>query len=903
MIGGNIGPYRILERVGAGGMGEVYRARDTSLNRDVAIKVLPAAFAQESDSGSPSGSRVARLRREAQLLASLNHPNIAAIYGLEERDGTVALALELVEGDDLTTRMARGAMPVTDAIAVARQIAEGLEAAHEKGVIHRDLKPANIKITPAGTVKILDFGLAKGEDPDGGASSAVGSHSQAPTISQPMTEAGMILGTAAYMAPEQARGKAVDRRADIWAFGVVLFEMLSGARLFAGETVSDVLAAVLTREPDWSALRANTPPGVRRLLQRCLDRDPRHRLQAIGEARVLLEDVDVAEPLAGAAAVPPPRRRWPALAAALAGGAALFAAGWLLRPTPRAVESPVRMVDLSIPDLAGGRGRVPVVSPDGTRVAYVVGGRLHVRRLDSLDGVELPESDDVLFPTWAPDSRQLAYVRRGRAWKVSTEGGSPTELGPVPADLVGSGGGAWTSDGRVVFAGSDSSGLWEIPAAGGAGRDLVGLDRNAEADFHEISTLPDGRSLIFTIHLKGRLPDVIAVLSGETRRVILEVPGESLRYPVYSPTGHLLYERETTNPGIWAVPFSLERLETTGAPFLAVPGVSAPSVSRDGTLGVVRTEESLVELVSVSRAGTIEPIATLAGTRASRLTAVPTGTGYRPAAGVRLSPDGTRVALTLGNPPSDLAVYDLSRGTFTNVATGVFPFPASWSPAADRLFYASAQSTRTWNLWFRRADAGGDETRLSTSDEIQVPLALSPDGRWLVYAEGPGPVTGNLFKRSPALEAEAQPLFPSRAWGGAASFSPDGRWLAYESMEGGRIEIYARPFPDGETRVQLSNEGGDSPVWSKSGEVFYHAGGSVLAVGITPRGNSLEVSKPVSLFPATPDTQLVPVFDVTPDGQRFVMLRARGRQHVSLILNWPREIARLRAGTGAGDGR
>jgi Tol biopolymer transport system component len=248
-------------------------------------------------------------------------------------------------------------------------------------------------------------------------------------------------------------------------------------------------------------------------------------------------------------------------------------------------------------------------------------------------------------------------------------------------------------------------------------------------------------------------------------------------------------------------------------------------------------------------------------------------------------------------------VYDLSRGTVSSVATGVFPSPASWSPDGNLLFYASDRSTRTWNLWFRRADAGGDETRLSTSDEIQVPLAITPDGRWLVYVEGSGPVTGNLLKRSPALGAEAQPLFPARAWGVAASFSPDGRWLAYESMEGGRIEIYARPFPDGETRVQLSNGGGDSPVWSQNGEVFYHAGGSVLAVGVTPRGDSLEVSKPVSLFPATPDTQLVPVFDVTPDGQRFFMLRASGRQHVSLILNWPREIDRLSAGTGAGESR
>jgi len=720
--------------------------------------------------------------------------------------------------------------------------------------------------------------------------------SQSPTVAHGGTEAGMILGTAAYMSPEQARGRGVDRRADVWAFGAVLWEMLTGRQLFAGETVSDVVAAVLTREPDWSALPKATPPRVRRLLRRCLERNLRRRLQAIGEARLVLEE-PVAEGV-DSGTTSAPRRRARIVAAAVAGGLLLLAAGWLLRPSPR-TEDPVRKVDLSIGELEARVGRMPAISPDGSRVAYVAGGRLQVRSLDRLDSVELPQGDDVLFPSWSPDSRHLAYVRQGRAWKVSTEGGEPTELGAVPADLVGSGGSTWTDDGRVVFAGSDTVGLWEIPASGGAAREILAIDREAEADFHEPSALPDGRGLVFTVHRKGKPPDMIALLAGGSRRALLEVPGESLRYPVYSPTGHLLYERETTNPGIWAVPFSLGRLETTGAPFLAVPGASAASVARDGTLAFVRAGESPVELVRVSRGGAAETIAELAGTRPSKMAPLPSGAGYRPAAGLRLSPDGTRIALALGYAPGQLGIYDLRRGSFSSVAQDVFPAPAVWTPGGERLIYASAHGARAWNLWSRRADAAGDEERLSTSDEVQVALALSPSGRSLVYMEGSGP-KGNLFRMPLDASVPAAPLFPSRVWGLAASFSPDGRWLAYDSVESGRSEVYVRPFPEGNERFQLSTGGGDTPVWSKSGEVFYHEGGGIYSVSVTSRVRALVISKPTLLFRTGGKTGLVPAFDVTPDGQRFLMLRSRGGEHVSLILNWPSDIARLEAGASAG---
>ena len=544
----------------------------------------------------------------------------------------------------------------------------------------------------------------------------------------------------------------------------------------------------------------------------------------------------------------------------------------------------MRKVDLAISDLDANSGRAPVISPDGSRVAFVAGGRLRVRRLDSLDVTELPDSDDVAYPSWSPDSRQLAYIRRGRAWKVSTEGGAPTELGPVPLDIAGSAGSVWMSDGQVVFAGSDTIGLWTVPAAGGgSGREMLALDRSDETDFHEIATLPDNRGLIFTVHRRNRQPDMIAALAGGSRKVLLEIPGESLRYPVYSPTGHLLYERETTNPGIWAVPFSLQRLETTGAPMLVVPRGRTPSLASDGTLAFVRPDEAPVDLVRVSRSGTVEKIAELAETNTSMVSPVQSGGGYRPSAGVSLSPDGTRLAVNVGLAPGQLLVHDLQRGSVSRVATGTFPIRAVWGTRDDRLIYASAREARGWNLWSRRADGAGEEKRLSRSDEVHFPLAVSPDGSALVFVEGSAS-TGNLFQAPADASAPARSLFQNRVWGLGASFSPDGRWLAYESFESGRMEVFVRPFPDGDQRIQVSSSGGQMPAWSKTREIFYVGAGGVSAVSVTPQSGSLAVSKPVVLFPTGGETHLVPVFDPTPDGQHFLMLRSRGSQHLALDL-------------------
>jgi Tol biopolymer transport system component len=881
--GSRLGPLEVLAPLGAGGMGEVYRGRDTRLNRDVAIKVLPQSLAQDA-------ARLARFTREAQTLAALNHPNIAQIHGLEQSDGVQALVMELVEGDELSTHIARGPIPLAEALPIARQITEALEAAHDLGIVHRDLKPANIKVRGDGTVKVLDFGLAKAMDP-ASAVSAPGSDPNAPTLTHAATEAGMILGTAAYMAPEQARGKAVDRRADIWAFGVVLFEMLTGTQVFRGDTMSDTLAAVLTREPDWQALPSATPEPVRHLVRRCLERDVRRRLQSIGEARIILEDPAALR--SGAPAAGPARIRALPLAAAVAGAVALFAGGWLLRPVPPA-EIPVRKLDLALESADFNLGHFPVMAPDGSRLIYFAQGRLRVRRLDRLESTELPASDDASYPTWSPDSQQIAYIRRGRAWRVSIDGGTPIDLGAVPSDLVGSGGSAWTADEEIVFAGSDTAGLWAIPASGGTGRDLLPLDRAAESDFHEIASLPEGRGLIFTVHRTGRLADLIAIYAGGQRRTVLELLGESLRHPFYSSTGHIVYQRETTSPGIWAVPFSLDRLETTGSPFLVVPGGSAPSGAGDGTLSFVRADDTPIELVRVSRAGVVEPLMSFTGTRTSTLSGGPSGTGYQQWGGISLSPDGTRLAVSIGFSPGQVAIYDLSRGSLSVIATGTFPSRAIWTKDGQTLLYASSREARAWNLWSRRADGGGEERRYSTSDEIHLPSALSPDGTTLVYSEGSGP-SGSFFKMPLSDPAQRTPLYPNRVWGLAASFSPDGRYLAFESPESGRSEVYVRPFPDGDQRIQVSTDGGVVPVWTRNGEIIYLSGSAIVSASITTSGGAPTIAKPVILFQTGGDAKLAPAFDVTPDGKTFFMLRTRGREQVSVILNWPRDLAQIEA--------
>ena len=796
--------------------------------------------------------------------------------------------LELVEGEDLAARLKRGPLPVDEALAAARQIAEALEEAHEHGIVHRDLKPGNVKLTPEGKVKVLDFGLAKawsGELATGSSSSS--DLSQSPTLAHTGTEAGLILGTAAYMSPEQARGKRVDKRSDVWAFGALVYEMLTGRRLFDGETVSDVLAAVLTRQPEWASLPAGTPASVRHLLERCLERDPKQRLRDIGEARIALAGA-AAGPASGAPATSGVGvRTWAAAGAGVLGALLLVAAYERFRPES-AVELPVRKLELAIEGFGySAFGRVPAIAPDGQRLVYRASDRLWVRELSELRSHELPETEGALYASWSPDSRHVAYIQRGRLWTVPVDGGQPSELGAVPADLAGSGGTAWSDDGLIVAAGSDSVGLFAIPAKGGEGRDLAPLERAKEADYHEVSALPGGRGFLFTVHRKEGL-DTIGLLANGTRRVLLQLPGEGLRSPVYSPTGHIVYRRESTSPGLWAIAFSLDKLAVSGAPFPVFPGGAAPSVARDGSLALVRASDTPSEIVWVTRDGAVEKVAELPG---------PANDGTDGITALGVSPDGRRAVVNiLREGYGDLWVCDLARGSTSRLmARRADALSAVWTPDG-RIIFTSLLGGQRWNLW-RVAPDGGAPERLSEFDGIQNPLAVSSDGRFLAFAQGAGGVA-DLFWLPLDGTREGTPWQQTPAKDGfAASFSPDGRFLAYESDETGRSEIYVRPFPEGEGRWQVSTDGGVAPVWSRAApEILFRSRNRILSATLTARGKLLDVAKPRALFEAASD--LSKSFGLSPDGTRLLMTRSRQQDHVVLVLNWPKELARLAAGGG-----
>ena len=587
-------------------MGEVYRAVDTTLDREVAIKVLPEELTSDPE-------RLARFEREAKVLAALNHPNIAGIHQIAEADGKRLLVMELVEGEDLAERLARGALPVEEATPIALQVAEGLEAAHERGIVHRDLKPANVRITPDGQAKILDFGLAKAWEGSGAADSGL---SASPTLTAQMTQTGMILGTAAYMSPEQARGQEADRRSDVWSFGVLLYEMLTGSRLFQGDTVSDTLARVLLAEVDWKQLDAELPAPLSAVLHRCPERDPRSRLQAIGEARYRLETW-LADPRRGESAAArtadrsgSSRRNWlPWAIAALAAVVATWA--WMGRqPSPRnAASSAVakfRLDGVASPGRGAARGLA--ISPAGDRIVVLAPGRLVVREIDSLQPRLLVDglTDSEPAPFWSPDGAWVGYTDDGRLWKVPSEGGAPSVVSSVQSNFVGA---AWGADDRIVYVLTRGD-MYEVSARGGDPRLLLERVPGEDVDFHVPTYLPDGHSFLYAVHRPAGV-DTLEVFDGSERRVIYRLEGQQrsdpqvLNDPVYSPTGHVLYRRGVGDRGLWALPFSLERIEATGQPFLVAAEGAWPTVSADGRrLVFARAAEALpAQLVRVRTDG------------------------------------------------------------------------------------------------------------------------------------------------------------------------------------------------------------------------------------------------------------------------------------------------------------
>jgi len=896
-------------------MGEVYRARDTKLNRDVALKVLPEVFARDAE-------RMARFRREAQVLASLNHPNIATIYGLEESNGNCALVMELVEGPTLAERISgatvgaglappdkgtpRGAptaapMPLDEALPIAKQIAEGLEYAHECGIIHRDLKPANVKVRPDGTVKILDFGLAKAlqETP-----AATGGISDSPTISAAATREGVILGTAAYMSPEQARGKTVDRRCDIWSFGAVLFEMLSGKQAFAGEDVSETLATVIMKEPDWSVLPGHLPTQLERLLRRCLTKDPKQRLQAIGEARIVIEESLAGAVHAGAGqpaptkAGAPPLQPWRrALPWGIAVTLALALVGTLLwvalRPAPRPPTRPIARVVVTLPAsdrLAAGPLAHIALAPDGSRLVYVAnhGGstQLYLRAIDRFEATPISGTDGAESPFFSPDGQSVGFFAGGKLKKVSLSGGAPLSLCSAPVGR----GGSWSPDDTIIFAPSATSGLFRVSTAGGTPKPLTVPDRKrGELSHRWPQILPGGKALLFTNWTGSSFDDArIGVLSLETgeRRVLVE----GGTYPRYVSSGHVVYARAG---GLLAVPFDLKRLEVTGPSVSVLEGVSMSplsgtaefSSSTDGSLAYAPGGFSFDEgtLVWVDRKGAPQPLA-----------APPRG--YL---SPRLSPDGQRVAVSIQGTNPGLWLYDLARSTLTRLTESTILPRSLWTPDGKRLTFASAPSG-AMNLYWMPADGSGAPERLTTSENVQYPGSWSPDGGVLAFSEA-DPTTGWGIWVMEQGDRKTRPFLQTPANEYQPSFSPDGRYLAYGSDESGRREVYVRPFPGSGGKVQISTEGGVEPVWARNGrELFYRSGDKMMAAAVETKP-VFAASKPKLLFEGRYETVIFafyePNYDVSPDGQRFLMIKASEQEsaptQLNVVLNWSDELRRL----------
>ncbi len=890
--GKKLGPYEIVAALGAGGMGEVYRARDTKLHRDVAIKVLLPTVANDPD-------RLARFSREAQVLASLNHPNIAHIHGLEETDGVTALVLELVEGEDLAQRLARGAIPLDEALPIAKQIADALEAAHEQGIIHRDLKPANIKVRADGTVKVLDFGLAKAVDP-AGVSSANAMNS--PTLSMHATQAGIILGTAAYMSPEQARGKVVDRRADIWAFGVVVYEMLSGQRAFDGDTITDVIAAVVTREPTWAALPADTPVAIGRLLRRCLMKAPEKRLPHIGVARIEIDDA-IANPetqeSAASPARPSARNHVSVIGMTIALGAAIVsgAAVWLLSrpaPSPRPVVRLQATLPATTPLAIDQFTQDLALSPDGTHLAYVAGAQaqLYVRALDRNDATPLPGIVGVRGPFFSPDSEWIAFFQQAELKKVSIRGGPAATICQNCA--AGNRGGTWGADDTIIFSATGgSSGLLRVPAAGGEVVTLVKPDtQHGEQGYAWPELLPGGQRVLFTILSIGSIDTALIAIhdlktgvhhtvlrGGSDARFV--APG----YLVYAVAGTLraiAFDRNglaVGGNGIQVLEHVLTKA-TGGADF---------SVSRDGSLAYVSGEaESAQTLAWIDRQGHEEPL----------------GVPPRSYVLLRLSPDGQRVALDVRDQENDIWIWEFARRVLTRLtfdrATDQYPV---WTPDSRRIVFASSRAGAVQNLFVQLADGTGRVDRLTTTTSGQIPLSFTPDGTSLVIRETSDASNSDLNVLSMPGGRVRTPLINSTFTKPNAEISPDGHWMAYQSNESGQDEVHVRPYPNVENgHWQISTGGGTRPLWARDGrELFY----------VDPTGHIASV--PVRILPTfaagsptiiaqmpSLSTSGVRNYDVSLDGRRFLVITNAARKdllaaplQLNVVLNWNEELKRL----------
>jgi eukaryotic-like serine/threonine-protein kinase len=864
----------ILDLLGSGGMGEVYRGRDTKLGREVAVKALPAAFAHNAE-------RLARFEREAQVLAALNHPNIAVIHELKEVDGAQYLILELVEGATLAEHIAGGPLPTPEALGIARQIAEALETAHDKGIVHRDLKPANVKLTPDGRVKVLDFGLAKIFDAPASASRL----SRSPTLSAMNTAAGVLLGTAAYMSPEQARGREVDRRADVWAFGCVLYEMLTGRKAFAqGETVSDTLAGILARDPDWQALPANTPARVRAVLERCLRKDATKRLQDIGNARIEIEEVlGESEASTVAAAAPAPagssrRREMLLAAAAVSTFLTTTVLGVRLYVAPGA-DVPVHHFEAVVP-----RGAAPdsglVLSPDGLKVAYVTTqpAQIWVRSLDAAAAEQIPSSEGVASPNifWSPDSQDIGFFAEGKLKRVAATGGPAQVLATIPGGASYSG--TWSASGVILFASDTSPGgpLLQVASGGGEATPATELDKSHKETSHRFPFfLPDGRHYLF-LGTGGDVRDRTAYVGDLNSKDRRRLPGIAAQAK-YSPSGHLLFIRDGA---LMAQMFDVKRLELSGAPtpiadpFAPPAALSYPfSVSATGTLAY-RTNA----------------VTAIGGTVGTTMLVWHDSKGIRQAAaaieavfqGPELSPDAKFVAF---GRAGDVWVVDIEHARTDRLTS----HPADdenprWSPDGKRIAFDSARDGPS-NIYERAVNAVGDDKLLLKTETAKTLSDWTRDGKYLVYT------ADNDIWALP-LSGEPKPIQVTKTAfiEMTPRVSPNGRWIAYASNEPGEFRVYVQSFPEPGYKQVVSTGGGVNPRWSHDGkELFYYTGalypftgggGTIMAVGINDSGASPVIGDPASRVPR--GIAGTTVFSTAADGRFLLQTIAAGASTIGL---------------------
>ena len=887
--GTRVGPYEIVSTLGAGGMGEVYRARDKRLGRDVAIKALPNLSVTD-----PEG--LGRFEREAQMLAALNHPHIAAIYGLEQVNATPFLILELVEGDTLAARLTGGPLLFSESLRIAQQVADALQAAHEKGIVHRDLKPANIALTPDGQVKILDFGIAKALSP----------HPESETMAAAATQAGMVIGTAAYMSPEQARGKPIDKRTDIWAFGCVMYELLTGRRAFQRDTISDTIAAVLGDEPEWPALPAGTPSRVRWLVRRCLEKDPRRRLHDIADARIELEEAltepasSVHAPGAQARTLRSNRERvaWIAAAVSLAALVATLAISRIgpADPPPTAARTYRSSIVLP-PNLRLWSGNPPgrfALSPDGTRLALVAAdgtgqSMLWIRRLNTLSAQPLAGTEGAAYPFWSPDSAFVAFISGGKLKKISAAGGEPLTL----CDASIGAGGDWNRDDVILFTPKPQSPLYRVSASGGTPTQVTTLDP-ASGDIQHWYPffLPDGKHfLYFVVGSKtGGITDPRAVYVGsldaqEPPRLVMQ-GGSNAKYA----QGHVIFLRDNT---LAAQAFDAERLELRGEPFPVAEQVQITGAASTGSAGAFSVSQSGVlayqtgfsvvrsQLVWYDRAG--KQIGTL-GDLADY-------------GEVALSPDGSGAAVSVADPgrgTRDVWIFDVARGLrerFTFDAGD--EFAPLWSPDGSRIAY-SARREASIDLYEKPTRGGGDEKPLLVDGLGKFASHWSPDGRFIIYIGG-----GGIISRS---DLWALPLFGDRKPYALlqSSFiethghvSPDGRWMAFTSNESGQTEVYVSPFPALGDKRRISTDGGGWPRWRRDGrEMFYLArDGAITAVNVNGQGSTFEVGAGRPLFPVKARLNVrldASAYDVSPAGDRIIVntIGEETATPITLVVNW-----------------